>query len=383
MEKFLKNYKVAIAKSKVEGLNFFKFGKALYEVGDTKRDSVAHGWPIPPNTTAVAMEISWANATVHCEVILSDEDDLPDVIVTSEELRGFVPTVNYDSVLAEASGPSDYLTLVLTHLLKQINNRAVESVPAGSRLSEQLAGLRAAKEFRDLHWEAFAPAAAAGGTGGLNLQITLPLDYAALSAALLSRYPDEEMCAQLLLRFIDCGLTRRVPAELRLTPSLKNLLQDYQISLKFPDFDANSGSLAAYFTRLLDSLQQRLLGISNSCNRREELINVLLSRHHNALVEYDSENFLWASFIFELNDFHFLLIVELPHEFPHPNQPWILTMRSLYHHRKTGGRAPYEKRFDSPPYSPRWTAGEMADRLEAYVLGAVPQFQRDSVNLLS
>ncbi|CAN7937851.1 unnamed protein product [Ixodes hexagonus] len=128
------------------------------------------------------------------------------------------------------------------------------------------------------------------------------------------------------------------------------------MSLKIPAF-SKDGCLMDYVPLVKQLLENKVEQVSTSFAKRKEYISAFLSLFGRSLIEFDSEGFASISFLFEHDDFFFILNISIPRSFPHDKPS--LTFQSVYH---ASGGWPYSITCTDYPYSPRWDPNEMADR---------------------
>ncbi|KAH8028285.1 hypothetical protein HPB51_014941 [Rhipicephalus microplus] len=102
-------------------------------------------------------------------------------------------------------------------------------------------------------------------------------------------------------------------------------------------------------------LNKKVEQVSTSFAKRKEYVAAFLNLFGRNLLEFDAEGFASLSFLFEHDDFFFILIIAIPRTFPQDKPS--LTFQSAYH---TSCGWPYSITCTDYPYSPRWEASEMA-----------------------
>eukprot|EP01116_Phalansterium_solitarium_P022069 TRINITY_DN7155_c0_g1_i1.p1 TRINITY_DN7155_c0_g1~~TRINITY_DN7155_c0_g1_i1.p1 ORF type:complete len:408 (-),score=105.81 TRINITY_DN7155_c0_g1_i1:450-1673(-) len=80
-------------------------------------------------------------------------------------------------------------------------------------------------------------------------------------------------------------------------------------------------------------------------------------------LELDASSYQRATFMASCSQVPLLIIVTVPAEFP-DRQP-LLTLQSAHHFRADGGS--YVREYKNYPYSPRWSATELASRLKSFL----------------
>jgi len=88
-------------------------------------------------------------------------------------------------------------------------------------------------------------------------------------------------------------------------------------------------------------------------------------------LEYDSYLFQKVSFLFDYNNFAFIVHISISTDFPQ-KQPIIILQATAM---KNGSKV-IQQVYDNYPYSPRWTAEEMGKRIRSWLAGASVFFQK-------
>ncbi|RXG72990.1 BRCA1-A complex subunit BRE [Armadillidium vulgare] len=86
-------------------------------------------------------------------------------------------------------------------------------------------------------------------------------------------------------------------------------------------------------------------------------------------------SFLKASLLFDWKNFYFILVIDLPEDFPktHP----IITLRSVYH---SSNRSPYKREIAELDVPTQSTPEEIVKAIKISVLHALPDFQSYTIN---
>uniref|UniRef100_A0A131XUG7 BRISC and BRCA1-A complex member 2 n=1 Tax=Ixodes ricinus TaxID=34613 RepID=A0A131XUG7_IXORI len=200
--------------------------------------------------------------------------------------------------------------------------------------------------------------------------ITLPVDFSRLPPVFTKENLSEDT-AILQVTFQTPEGSRILP-QLFLSPRVEEGLGG-TMSLKIPAF-SKDGCLMDYVPLVKQLLENKVEQVSTSFAKRKEYISAFLSLFGRSLIEFDSEGFGSISFLFEHDDFFFILNISIPRSFPHDKPS--LTFQSAYH---ASGGWPYTITCTDYPYSPRWDPSEMADRARVFVMEYVPNFQSSSV----
>lgn len=138
-----------------------------------------------------------------------------------------------------------------------------------------------------------------------------------------------------------------------------------------------NSTIADYIQAVKAAAEAEVGAFADGITLRRQYIAALLSVFAGALLEYDEEKFLRASFLFELKQFSSIVHVELDENFPR-NCPKF-TLQSIYHER--AGRV-FEKVYGDYPYSPRWPADQMALRNRMFLEEALTLFRDESMKMV-
>ncbi|XP_013188300.1 BRISC and BRCA1-A complex member 2 [Amyelois transitella] len=110
-------------------------------------------------------------------------------------------------------------------------------------------------------------------------------------------------------------------AELILSPLLTKSLGNIVLPLMH-----QSGVLMDYVPMVTELLNNKIQDVLKNDKLKRELLAQLIVRYEGAILEHDANS---AAFLFETDDFHWILHIEVGENFP-DNLP-ILTLRSVYH----------------------------------------------------
>ncbi|KAL0840478.1 hypothetical protein ABMA28_015724 [Loxostege sticticalis] len=113
-------------------------------------------------------------------------------------------------------------------------------------------------------------------------------------------------------------------AELILSPLLTKSLGNISLPVMH-----QSGVLMDYVPMVTELLNNKIQDVLNNEKLKRELLAQLIVKYEGALLEHDANN---AAFLFEMNDFHWILQIDIGVKFP--EKPPILTLRSVYHSTK-------------------------------------------------
>ncbi|XP_072941072.1 BRISC and BRCA1-A complex member 2-like [Epargyreus clarus] len=127
-------------------------------------------------------------------------------------------------------------------------------------------------------------------------------------------------------------------AELILSPFLTKVLGNITLPMMH-----QSGVLMDYVPMVTELLNNKIQDILTNDRLKRELLAQLIVKYEGAVLEHDANS---AAFLFEMNDFHWILQIDIGIRFPE-NLP-VLTLRSVYHNNK--GK-PKFKVLTACPYS--------------------------------
>ncbi|GBP42012.1 hypothetical protein EVAR_95011_1 [Eumeta japonica] len=162
------------------------------------------------------------------------------------------------------------------------------------------------------------------------------------SALLLVRYPNS------------------TNAELILSPLLTKALGNICLPPMHQD-----GVLMDYVPTVTELINNRIQTILNAEKLKRELLAKLIIKYEGAILEHDANG---AAFLFELNDFHWILQIEIANNFPEKLPT--LVLRSVYHCTK--GK-PRTKVLSACPYN----------NFEEYIEQQVEIFKNDCKTMTS
>ncbi|CAH2992111.1 unnamed protein product [Chilo suppressalis] len=113
-------------------------------------------------------------------------------------------------------------------------------------------------------------------------------------------------------------------AELILSPLLNKSLGNIVLPVMH-----QSSVLMDYVPMVTELLNNKIKELLNNEKLKRELLAQLIVKYEGAILEHDANN---AAFLFEMNDFHWILQIDIGVKFP--DKPPILTLRSVYHCNK-------------------------------------------------
>ncbi|PVD26678.1 hypothetical protein C0Q70_14356 [Pomacea canaliculata] len=317
------------------------------------------------------MSIPYAGRSVAWEIIFdcTRPTEPPDFIFGTEH-EDFLPPMNeIESLLYWDANRRESLHLLIKELLLYYKEHNIQCAGTNIRLQQDIMSLLWQANLKKDDFEVWAPKIE-NRLGIIHIVTNLNVDFSQLPAFLVQGNPGPDR-AILTFSYSSPDSTRISP-ELHLSPKIEHALGGSSC-LKIPSL--TSGTLIGdYVICIQKLLKNKVTDVIRGVEKRKEYTAAFLSHFGRSVLEYDLETFSTMSFLFEWNDFFFTFTVTLPLYFP-GDQPQFL-FQSVYHESR--GR-PYFQIDKDFPYSPRWSANEMAVRAKAHILETIGKFQRASV----
>uniref|UniRef100_A0A131YK15 BRISC and BRCA1-A complex member 2 n=1 Tax=Rhipicephalus appendiculatus TaxID=34631 RepID=A0A131YK15_RHIAP len=351
------------------------------------------------------ISLPYAGQTVTWEVIFqAHKPELPPDFIFDD--TSFLPNIEEVPSLCEWDSEDDHaLTNVIQELLEQYRKHQVSMLDDSPRLQFEYSSLVHQSDIAESNIQVHLNKKNPGSP--VRFWITLPIDFSKLpplfakdafshqarrvvhdpfktqlvqlgeSASLSDgkcSFPKKENLSEdmaiLQVTFQSPEGSRILP-QLFLSPRVEAL--GGSLAVKLPSFNKDS-CLMDYVPQVKELLEKKVEQVSTSFAKRKEYVAAFLNLFGRNLLEFDAEGFASLSFLFEHDDFFFILIIAIPRTFPQDKPS--LTFQSAYH---TSCGWPYSITCTDYPYSPRWEASEMADRARTFVMDYVPSFQTSSV----
>ncbi|XP_041468114.1 BRISC and BRCA1-A complex member 2-like [Lytechinus variegatus] len=294
----------------------------------------------------------------------------PDFIFDAHD-RTFAPELDQLKCLVnwDHTEPKS-LVFALRELLSQYKTYQENLLCSNARLQFEYVSLIETTQFTDIEVHQIQKSSYARDSV-VNFLIKLPVDFKDIPAYLIKDNPGNDI-AILLVSFqgIDGN---KVSPQLFLSPRVERALGG-TASLRIPAF-SNRNHLTDYTGHILELLQNLVEQVVKGYQKRKEFVAALLSHYGRSCLEYDSEGFSKASFLFEMQDFHFILHVRIPSFFPREQPEFVF--QSVYHTTSLG--KPFQAVVSNYPYSPRWSGNEMAERAKVFMEQYIQDFKRSSV----
>lgn len=317
--------------------------------------------------------VPYGGQTLTWEVIFDQTypEDPPDFIFGIEDTDDFCPDIeDVKSILEWDHRNPRALLLVIEELLQLYRQYQERLIEVSSRLQFEYSSLLDQTELKPDDIEIYAFRQSESKLGAVHFLVRLSADFNRIPHYLTRDNPGDDT-AVLLLTFNSPDGSRVLP-QLYLSPKVEHALGG-AANLRIPAFPSG-GCLIDYVPNVCQLLKNKVDQVVNNYEKRKEYVAAFLSYFNSSLLEYDADQFTKISFLFEWNDFFFILSIELPQFFP-KEQP-TLTFQSIYHECR--GK-PYTETYNDYPYSPRWSGNEMAERTKSFILEAISSFQKTSV----
>ncbi|XP_077522457.1 BRISC and BRCA1-A complex member 2-like isoform X2 [Amblyomma americanum] len=313
------------------------------------------------------ISLPYAGQAITWEVIFqAHRPELPPDFIFDD--TAFQPNIEELPSLCDWNSEDDQaLTNVVQELLEQYRKHQVSMLDDSPRLQFEYSSLVHQSDIAESNIQVHLNKKNPGTP--VRFWITLPIDFSRLPPVFAKENLSEDM-AILQVTFQSPEGSRILP-QLFLSPRVEAL--GSSMAIKLPPFNKDS-CLMDYVPQVKQLLEKRVEQVSASFAKRKEYVAAFLNLFGRNLLEFDAEGFASLSFLFEHDDFFFILSIAIPQSFPQDKPS--LTFQSAYH---TSCGWPYSITCTDYPYSPRWEASEMADRARTFVTEYVPSFQSSSV----
>ncbi|KAJ2938218.1 hypothetical protein O0L34_g17554 [Tuta absoluta] len=171
------------------------------------------------------------------------------------------------------------------------------------------------------------------------------------SALLLVRYPNS------------------TNAELILSPLLTKSLGNITLPTMH-----QSAVLMDYVPMVTEMLNNKIKDLLDNEKLKRELLAQLIVKYEGAVLEHDANS---AAFLFEMNDFHWILQIDIGVKFP--DKPPILTLRSVYHSSK--GKPKFKVLPSCPYHNFEGYIEQQVEIFKNECRGVIPNTNNQLVNL--
>jgi BRCA1-A complex subunit BRE len=268
---------------------------------------------------------------------------------------------------------SSALVKVIKELLDQFSRYQAEQIIVHDRFKFEYSSLVEGLNYSKSDVEVLAVKRSGKASEAVNFLIRLDADFSQILPVLKEENQGENSAVLLITYFSPDS--HKVTPQLFLSPAVEQALGG-SANLRIPQFPVN-GSVMDYVPLVSEMLKSKVKQITEGTQKRRQYINTFLSYFGTSVLEFDADKLMYISFMFEWNEFNFILHINLPLYFP-IEQP-ILTFQSVYHMVKD---EPYSMREQDYPYSPRWDGKEMAKRTRNFIAEIVPKFQKNCIKSL-
>ncbi|XP_046579861.1 BRISC and BRCA1-A complex member 2-like [Haliotis rubra] len=325
-----------------------------------------------PNCDRFKLIVPYAGQSITWEVLFdcNHPKDPPDFIFGPDDDE-FCPNLEDLQCLHDWDyDDSRSLLEMVSELLEKYRLHQQTLIEKSSRLSFDFSSLMLQEEITPTDVEIMLSKNEHGKMGSVKFLVKLSIDFSKIPAYLTKDNPGED--SAMLLLSLPSPESSRVTPQLFLSPKVEHALGGSS-SLRIPNFVSGT-PLGDYVHKVCQLLKNKVDIVIQGHDKKKEYLASFLSLYGRSVLEYDMENFNKMSYLFEWNDFFFVIIIEMPLFFP-KEQP-VFTFQSIYHEHK--GK-PYTESYHDYPYSPRWSGTEMAERARSFILDTVGVFQRTSV----
>ncbi|KAJ8044838.1 BRISC and BRCA1-A complex member 2 [Holothuria leucospilota] len=320
----------------------------------------------------IQVNIPFATSHLSWQVLFNSmhPEDPPDFIFAPAD-SDFVPRLDEIKSLVNWD-PDDPLSLkcVISELVDMYKAFQVEEIKQHTRLQFEYSSLINTGKFTEMEihmphrrlmqsWETM-----------VKFLIRLPVDFSEIPEYFTKKSPGQDL-AILVVTYQNHG--EKVYPQLYLSPGVEHALGGAS-SLRIPVYPSD-GFLFTYVPQVCELLENMIELVAKGFKKRKEYIAAFLSHYGRSVLEYDAESFDTISFLFENQDFHFILHIYIPTYFP-KEQPEF-AFQSVYHTTSSG--RPFTQTVKDYPYSPRWSGNEMAARAKIFMEEFITDFKRAAV----
>lgn len=271
-----------------------------------------------------------------------------------------------NSYMSYDPSKSDSFFLVLQELLQLFRRNQVAHLEKYSRVQFEYSTLIQQTNLKEEDIEVYI----ADEKGPINFLISLGVSFKGLPPIFKS--DNDNDTALLLVTFNDPEGTKIIP-KLCLPPKIEVALGS-PLSFRIPAL-ASDGCLMDYVPFVQESLKKRVETVTNGFLQRKEFLRLFLDHFEGSFIEYDRDLASSAAVVLEQNDFHFLLHMDVPQNFPFGKPSF--TFRSVYHFFNF--TKPYSSTVNSYNYNPAWSPKVLLENIVVFIRQYAEIFQRDSV----
>nr|CAD7198530.1 unnamed protein product [Timema douglasi] len=208
------------------------------------------------------------------------------------------------------------------------------------------------------------------GTGAVNFLIHLNVDFSGIPPVQGTTDNTGKDAAVLLVTFHSPDWSRITP-QLCLSPGVEKALGNTSFTVPlFPQ----GNCLMDYVPLVMLQLNNKISAIIAAHEKKKGFVTAFMFHMGKALLEYDTVDFTYMSFLLVKRDFHFLLHINLSPNFP--KECPVFTLQSMYH--ALWGK-PFKLKIDDCPFSPRWEPRQMVERACLHIKDHIDGFQKSSI----
>ncbi|KAK7104836.1 BRISC and BRCA1-A complex member 2-like [Littorina saxatilis] len=317
------------------------------------------------------LSVPYCGQNLTWEVIFdcSCPEEPPDFIFGPDDDDFLPPMEEMESLSKWDATKHDSLLLMIKELLRYYRQHNNIRAAHHHRIEQDISSLLTSIDLNPNDLELYITGTEVKA-GVVYIVLRLQVDFSQIPAYLIQANPGEDQ-AVLYFTYPSPDSSRVTPV-LHLSPRVENALGG-ATCLRIPSY--TSGTLLGdYVAHVKQQLDNKVTQVVRGFEKRKEYIAAFLSQFGRCVIEYDLQTFSNISFLFEWNDFFFIYAVELPLYFPAETPKF--TFQSVYHEVKG---QPYFETVGNFPYSPRWSADEMASRAKLFIMNHISKFQRASV----
>ena len=321
----------------------------------------------------VTVNICDRHVTLQIFFDLNHPSCCPDVIVDCSE--GFLPDIAAmesfrDWDVRSETALSDMVGEMYTAYLTYQRENVTEYVQLGDQVKELLNDTHICKGANcEVDIIKNGP-----GTFNDTVKIIVPLDvdYTKLPPYVKSKSPGAQSC-RLCISYESPNLTKVTPT-LELSANIQNALSKPRCTnLRIPAY--GKSSLLEYATQVHQLVDRTIVEVGAAFERRKSLIFHLLSHIGECVLEYDAVTFYEATFLLEVDGFHFILFVILGPKFP--VEAPSLFLQSIY--SMDASTDIFRVRVRGFSYDPEWTDEVVFGEVEKVLHKNIKDFQEKSL----
>ncbi|CAL1265184.1 unnamed protein product [Larinioides sclopetarius] len=310
--------------------------------------------------------IPYAGMRIECMVVFqSSGPECPPDFVFSDS-RFFVPIDQIETLCSWDVHKSDGLLKVMKEIMQFYKKKQIQELDRYEHLSFEYLCLFQLQNFNEDDIEILVPS---DPETPVLFLIRLPADFRHILPDFYQEESDLRDFPLLLVSFPNRDSSRSCQ-RLYLTKKTQ-LLLGMDESFQLPD-EVNDNYLTRYIIALEDELKTKAEMAASRYERRRMYFTQFLSHFYRCVVEYDVLYFSSMTLILREDDFHFILEINLPDDFPMGTPA--LVFRSIYHSFMGD---PVAVAVDNYPYSPTWSMQKILDETVKFIEEYVHLFRQD------